>query len=214
MKNLKNPKTWIWLLLLGSLWGVAEVVGGEFLWANDVPFPSVWLTAWGFFILALARGLVPSPGSSSVVGALAALYKLINASPYYCHLLGIVILGIAFDVAATLLLKKETKAVLRRALTGIIGVYTGSAVFAFGITYIIRYDPWVEGGMPRILRHIFVSGSLSAACAAILVPVGIAWGLEAEKATVSSRRPAWASAGAAALIVILWAAGQLVKGHG
>lgn len=211
---MKNPKTWIWLLLFGSLWGVAEVVGGEFLWANDVPFPSVWLTAWGFFVLALARGLVPSPGSSAVVGGIAAFYKLINASPYYCHLLGIVMLGIAFDAAATLLLKKETKAVLRRALTGIIGVYAGSAVFAFGITYLIRYDPWVEGGMPRILRHIFVSGSLSAVCAAVLVPLGIAWGLGAEKSTVSARRPGWAAVGAAVLIIILWAAGQLAKVNG
>jgi hypothetical protein len=201
-------------VLFGSLWGVAEVVGGEFLWANDVPFPSVWLTAWGFFVMALARGLVPSPGSSAVVGLVATLYKLINASPFFCHLLGIAILGIAFDVAATLLLKKETKAVLRRALSGIAGVYAGSAMFAFLITYIIKYDPWIEGGMPRILRHIFVSGSLSAVCAAILVPLGIAWGLGAEKSTVSSRRPAWAAAGAAALIVILWAAGQLAKVNG
>ena len=148
------------------------------------------------------------------MGLVATLYKLINASPFFCHLLGIAILGIAFDVAATLLLKKETKAVLRRALSGIAGVYAGSAVFAFLITYIIKYDPWVEGGMPRILRHIFVSGSLSAVCAAILVPLGIAWGLGAEKSTVSSRRPAWAAAGAAALIVILWAAGQLAKVNG
>jgi hypothetical protein len=211
---MKNPKTWIWLVLFGSLWGVAEVVAGEFLWANDIPFPSVWLTAWGFFVLALARGLVPSPGSSAVVGGVATLYKLINASPFYCHLLGILALGVAFDVAATLLLKKETKAVLRRVLTGIIGVYAGSALFSFLITYIIKYDPWVEGGLPKILRHIFVSGSLSAACAAILVPLGIAWGLGAEKSTVSSRRPAWAAAGATVLIVILWAAGQLAKVHG
>jgi hypothetical protein len=38
---MKNPKAWLWLLLIGSLWGIAEVVGGEFLWANEIPFPSV-----------------------------------------------------------------------------------------------------------------------------------------------------------------------------
>ena len=211
---MKNPKSWLWLLLFGSLWGIAEVVGGEFLWASDVALPSVWLTAWAFFMLALARGLVPAPGSSTAVGAVATLFKLVNASPFFCHLLGIFILGAAFDVMATVLLRKETRLLVRRIATGVLGVYAGNTLFALLITYIVKYDPWVEGGLPKILRHIFVSGSLSALAAAVLVPLGIVWGLGTEKSTARFRRPAWVTTIVVVLVVALWTAGRLAKLHG
>lgn len=211
---MKNPKAWLWLLLAGSLWGIAEVVGGEFLWANDVAFPSVWLTAWAFFVLALARGLVRAPGSSTAVGAVATVFKLVNASPFFCHLLGIFVLGVAFDVVATILLRKETRRLVRRTATGVLGVYAGNALFALLITYIVKYDPWVEGGLPKALNHIFVSGSLSALAAAVLVPLGITWGQGADASTARARRPAWVMTAVGALVVVIWTAGRLAKLHG
>ena len=211
---MKKPKAWLWLLLIGSLWGIAEVVGGEFLWANDVSFPSVWLTAWAFFMLALARGLVPAPGSSTAVGAVATLFKLVNASPFFCHLLGIFILGVTFDIFATVLLRKETRLLVRRIATGVLSVYAGNTLFALLITYVVKYDPWVEGGLPKVLQHIFVSGSLSALAAAILVPLGIVWGLGADKSTARVRRPAWVMTAVGILVVALWTAGRLAKLHG
>ena len=44
---MKKLNIWIYLLFFGSLWGLSEVMGGEFLYANDIPHASVWLSAFG-----------------------------------------------------------------------------------------------------------------------------------------------------------------------
>jgi hypothetical protein len=96
---MRNVKNWLWIAALGSLWGLSEVVGGEAFFKDNIPFASVWLSAWAFFLLGIGRGLMNVPGTSIALGAVAALFKLVNASPYYCHLLGIVCLGLAFDAS-------------------------------------------------------------------------------------------------------------------
>jgi len=204
---MKSSRNWIIFLLLGTLWGAMEVFGGEFLYANDVARSSVWLTAWAFFIMAMGRGLVNVSGSSSVIGAVAALFKLVNASPYYCHLLGIFFLGVFFDVAASYLMKKGRISTLRSSLSGIIGVYGGYALFALVITFIARYEPWVAGGWPKVLDHIFMGGSIAAIAAAVLVPFGYKAGVSGE--TFTSRNPRWAYAGASLVLVALWILGRI-----
>ncbi len=207
---MKNTKNWAWLLALGSLWGMSEVWGGEFLYANGIPHSSFWLSAFAVFLIAVARGLVNVPGSSSALGAVAALFKLANASPFYCHLLAIFLLGVAFDVAATALCRKEGRGlILRGALTGILGAYGGYASFALLITYIIRYEPWVDGGVSRVVNHIFVGGSLAALAGALLFPVGLKIGSEAGKASV--RKPVWSAAGAVATAALLWTLGRIIR---
>lgn len=142
---MRNPKNWVWLLLFGSLWGISEVIGGEAFYRNNVPHASVWLSAWAFLVLALGRGLVNKPGSSTAIGGIAALYKLVYAAPYFCHLLGILILGLTFDVLASVLIKEGRKKSFWPALSGALSAYTGYALFALVITYVVRYDPWVTG---------------------------------------------------------------------
>lgn len=95
---MRNIRSWVWLFLFGSLWGICEVLAGEGLLGKEVPYASVWLSAWAFLVLAVARGVVNKLGSSTAVGAIAAIFKLVNAAPFFCHLLGIFMLGLAFDV--------------------------------------------------------------------------------------------------------------------
>ena len=204
---MKSAKTWIWLLLFGSLWGVVEVVVGEFLFARRVPFASVWLTAWAFLMLAAARGVWNAPGSSSAVGAVASLYKLAYAAPYFCHLLGIFFLGLAFDIFATMLLKDKRAQAWKRSLTGALSVYTGFALFAVLITYIARYRPWVAGGLSRVARHVFVSGSYAALVCLLVVPAGVWIGERGWAA--AARHPRWAFAGALAATIAFWTLGGL-----
>ncbi len=61
-------KTWVLLLMFGSLWGFSEVFAGEFLYSQHIPFASVWLSAFALFVLGLSRGLINRPGSSTVIG--------------------------------------------------------------------------------------------------------------------------------------------------
>jgi hypothetical protein len=206
---MKSSKNWLWLLALGSLWGMSEVWGGEFLYANGIPHSSLWLSAFAIFLIAVARGLVNVPGSTAALGAVASVFKLVNASPFYCHLLAIFLLGVAFDVAASALCRKEDHKFVRGALTGILGTFGGYASFALLITYIIRYEPWVHGGAARVIHHIFVAGSLAALAGTALFPAGLKIGSEAGKATV--RKPVWSAAGAVATAALIWTIGRLVK---
>ncbi len=204
---MKSAKSWVWLLLFGSLWGVVEVVVGEVLFEKEVPFASVWLTAWGFLLLAAARGVLNQPGSSSAVGAVASLYKLAFAAPYFCHLLGILFLGMAFDIFATLLLKDRRALAWKRGLAGALSAYTGYALFALVITYVARYGPWVAGGWPKVANHIFVGGGYAALVCLAIVPGGYLIGERGR--TAFAGHPRWAFAGAWALTIAVWTVGGL-----
>jgi len=204
---MKGLRTWAWILFFGSLWGINELVSGEILFRNQVLSASVWLSAWAFFILAVARGIINKPGTSALIAGIAAVFKMVNAPPFFCHLLAIFLLGVGFDVAASLLIKEGRKTALRQGLSGVLGAYGGYALFALLITYIIRYQYWVNGGAAKVLNHIFVAGSLAAAVSAFLVPLGymvgsLGW-------PVLERHPRWSSIGAAAGLVILWTLGRM-----
>jgi hypothetical protein len=205
---MRDRKTWVLVLMFGSIWGFSEVFAGEFIYAHGVPRASVWLTVFALFMLAFARGLVNRPGSSTLIGALAALFKLVNAAPFWCHLLGIVFIGLVFDLGASAWMKKGQKWRLPAALTGIVTAYGGYALFAVTITYIARYTPWVQGGLPRVMEHVFIGGSLAAISGAFLVPLGYELGLRSETA-VEGRRD-WAFAGSLVVLVVLWTLGRVI----
>jgi hypothetical protein len=205
---MTDTKNWAWLLLFGSLWGISEVAAGGILYASDIPYSSVFLAGWAFFILAVARGVVNKPGSSSLIGAIATLFKLINVAPFICHLLGIFMLGVTFDMMASLLLKKERKISWRSPSTGILASYSGYALFAFVITYIVRYEIWVAGGLSKVMHHIFVNGSVAAAVAAVVVPLGYLVGVSSNELT--ERRPRMVYAGTIAGVIFLWILGRFI----
>ena len=205
---MKDLKTWVLLLMFGSLWGFSEVFAGEFLYSQRIPFSSVWLSAFALFVLGLSRGLVNRPGSSTVIGVTAALFKLVNAAPYWCHLLGIAFLGLVFDLAASVWMKRGQKPGWRTVLSGIVTAYGGYASFAILITYVARYEPWVRGGTARVLRHVFVGGSLAAAAAAILVTLGYAVGTRTEKSRPTE--PGWAFVGSLVALIALWTLGRVI----
>lgn len=204
---MKNKLDWAWLLFFGSLWGISEVAGGGILSGMGIPRSSVLLSAWALFLLAAARGAVNRPGTSTLVGGIATAFKLINASPFICHLLAIFLLGVAFDMAATLFMKKDPRRIGSAALTGAAAAWGGYTLFALIITYVIRYSFWVEAGWSRVSDHIFVGGVMAAVLAAVLAPLGARVGLGS--GVFSRRRPAWSAAGALAGVAIFWFVGRL-----
>jgi len=199
---MRNPKNWLWFILFGSLWGINEVVMGEVLSVSEVPHFSVLLTVIALFILAFARGIINKPGSSTVIGVIAVIFKLANAAPFHCHLLGIFMVGLVFDVLATLLIKSEKTSAIKCGLTGILSAYSGNALFALIITYIIRYDIWTSGGTAKVLGHIFVAGTLTAILAALAVPLGFRLGVTSS--AIADRRPKWTFAGTVVSVFIIW----------
>jgi hypothetical protein len=131
---------------------------------------------------------------------------LVNAS-FVCHILGIFLMGVAFDIAASILLKGDKKSFLRSSLTGTTGAYGGYALFALIITYVVRYEIWVVGGLPKVLDHVFLTGSLAAVVASVLVPLGYVLGLRIRIHTRLESR--WAFSGSLIFAAILWILGRM-----
>ena len=205
---MRNPKNWLWFILFGSLWGINEVMMGEVLSASNVPHYSVLLTVIALFILAMARGIVNKPGSSTVIGVVAVLFKLANAAPFFCHLLGIFMVGLVFDVLASVLMKNEKTSAIKCSLTGVLSAYSGNALFALVITYIIRYDVWTSGGLSKVLGHIFVAGTFTAILAALAVPLGFRLGVTS--GALADRKPKWTYAGTLVSVFIIWILAQVI----
>lgn len=204
---MKSFKYWVWLLLFGSLWGISEVIVGGILFKNTVPYASVWLTAWALFVLAVGRGVLNKPGSSTVIGVFAVVFKLVNTAPFFCHLLAIFLLGVAFDIASTFLMKHERRISYRSIVSGALSACGGYALFALVITYIVRYEYWTVGGLMKVLHYVFVSGSLAALTAAMVVPLGYWIGVN--QGIMAEHRRRWAYTGALVALIILWALGRI-----
>lgn len=205
MRKLRN---WSWLFLFGSLWGINEVVVGSALSQNNIPYASVLLAAYAFLILAIARGILNKPGSSTAIGVFAALFKLSNTVPFYCHLLGIFMIGLTFDVFSSLLMKDERKVSFKCSLTGVLSAYANNALFAVVMTYIVRYEFWAVGGSLKLLDHIFAGGSFTALLAGVVVPLGFWTGVSG--GALIGCRPKWTYAVTLVGIGFLWTLARVV----
>jgi len=189
------------IVLCGGLWGLSEaLLGGRLYAAGFRQAAPVVLAVVAFAILTVGRLHVPWPGSSAAIAALAMLFKFLNEPFFACHLLGIFLLGAAFD-AAWSLARGRTQPIVGAAAT-----YAGFALFALTITYVFRYHYWVVGGWPKVAWHVGVLGTIAAACNAVVVPLAAA--ADKRIAALSARHASWrvwASRAGAAAAAALWA---------
>ena len=158
------------ILFFGSLWGFSEAVFGGLLYYLDVPYSSVYLTMIGFSVLTVAMIYLPGVGILSTIAAVAMLYKFLNTPFFACHLLGILLLGVSYDLFFNILKLKN------RPICAALAAYTGYGLFALMITYMFRYSSWAEGGLSKIFNHVGISGTLAALGCAIVVPLSYRFG--------------------------------------
>jgi len=171
------------LLLFGSMWGFSEATLGEFLYANNLPHASIYLTFVAVAVLAAARASYSFAWTGTVVGLIAMLFKVVNVPFFGCHLLAIALLGTGFDAAYALMARFQDKP-YRSPLVGITANYIGRMLFAVIITYVVRYEYWTAPGLPKVVDYIFISGTVSAVGAMIAAPLG-------ERLTVVMRTLSW-----------------------
>jgi hypothetical protein len=206
---MKKVKPLLWLFLFGSIWGMNEVFLGEILYQNEVLNSAVILTVIALFLLSISRAMINKPGSSALIGAFAVFFRLANTAPSYCHLLGIFLLGVTFDVFSSLLIKNEDTAPLKWGATGMLSAFGNNALFALLITYVFRYEYWVVGGFSKVSHHIFVSGSILTVIAAFLVPLGFFVGKNGN--ILFARRPQWSYASPILVSILLWIVALLLS---
>jgi len=158
------------ILFFGSLWGLSEVVLGGLLYRFDIPYSSVYLTVIGFGILTVARVYLPGRGVASSIAALAMLYKFMNMPFFACHLLGILLLGVCYDLFFNFAKLKNL------AVCAVAATYAGYILFALMMVYVFRYNHWVEAGLPKVLNHVGIGGTLAALGCAVVVPLSHRFG--------------------------------------
>jgi len=150
------------VLFFGALWGLSEAVVGGVFYRAALPFASVPLTLIGLCVLTVARAQLRWAGSATLIAASAMLYKFLNQPFFACHLLGILLLGLSYDVAFGM--------IKGRRLAAAATVYGAFGAFAVLMTFVFRYGPWVEGGATKALSYLLGAGSLAALAGALGVP--------------------------------------------
>jgi len=187
------------LAVLATLWGLSEMLGG----------PTLRLTATALVILAVARIVLNVPGTSLALAGIAVLFRSVNAAPHHCHLVGIGLLGAAFDVTATLLIRQSRHPLLRCALTGATAALLSALLFAATMTWVVRFRSWPEGGLERVGEHVLASGGPAAMLGLVLVPAGVLLGHRLTQ--IATRHPRQMLAATATGCVVLWALGPFVS---
>lgn len=153
------------VLFFSGLWGISEAILGDALYSNSVPYASVPLTIIGFTVMTIAKAYFPQKGTGTLIAACAMLYKFLNVPFFACHLLGILMMGLCYDLFFSVFKIKS------RSLCAAAAVYLNYALFALMISYVFRYEYWVQAGFAGVLRHVGISGSMSALGCAVLVPL-------------------------------------------
>jgi hypothetical protein len=211
-----RKQTVLLILFFGGLWGAAEASLGGALYSIGAPRASVWLTISALLILSVARVYCPTPGSSTLIASCAMLLKFANSPFFGCHLLGVFMLGAAFDLA--LLASRHNlltahRRVIKNAALGAATAYLSFAMFALLITYVFRYPHWPAEGLPRVLDHIFLSGSLAAVGGAVAVPLGARLGeiLKTARFAPFELASRVTTGGMSLLTMLLWIAAACVS---
>ena len=191
------------ILFFGGLWGISEAVLGGALYGANVPYASVPLSLIGFIVLTFAWVYFPRVGTATLIAACAMLYKFFNEPFFACHLLGIFLLGVGYDLCFGVFKIKS------RWLCALLATYLGYAMFAVMITYVFRYHYWVDAGFGKVLGHIGIAGSMAALASAVFVPLSFRLGerLKASCATPFALRLRWAAGGVSVITFGLWAFG-------
>jgi len=174
------------VLVLGSVWGVAELFGKDLLTDFGIGGASIWLAAWAILLLSIGRGVWNTIGSSTIIGFIAAAFKFAGPSTNYCHLLGIAALGLFFDIFASSLLARGGPQWWRHALVGLITAFSARAFFVWYSVSVAQSERWIEGGSQMAFDHVVRGGSVVALAALLLAPLGFRIGKKAAEALSGS----------------------------
>ena len=160
-------KNMLLILFFGSLWGFSEVFLGGDLYGLNIRYASVPLSILALGILGIAYTLIPKSGVPTLIAVVAALFRVVNAGPFFCHLLAIFLLGVGFDIATQLIRERKFS-----WLSGAISAWLGYALFGFTITYVFRYQYWIAFGFLKVIRYIGIDGTFAALGSVVSVWLG------------------------------------------
>jgi hypothetical protein len=186
-KNPMNSKRLVIasFFLFGSLWGLAELGLGRLATHGAIPRAPL-LTACAVFFLVLFRRVWNEPGSSLLLGSLAASFKFLSNPVFGCQIGAVLILAGTFDLFFSFsrqhLDRQEIGAFDRgKSRLGVLAraaatAFVSFVVFGVFARYLLADPHWVAGGVSKLIRFQFLEGILAAVLAlpACLIALGTA----------------------------------------
>ncbi|MEO0260976.1 MAG: hypothetical protein ABIM49_01390 [candidate division WOR-3 bacterium] len=145
-------------LIMGSLWGIGEILIWNFLKILNIGIKSPFVFAYGIFILTLSRKIYDKKGISLLIGLIAISFKFLNSSIFLCQFVAVLIEAICFEIGFLLIPYFKN---FYRILIPLFSTYFSFAGFAFSIVYILKMEGWVKRGKSGIIHYITVNGSLA-----------------------------------------------------
>lgn len=183
------------ILLFGSLWGLAELglARLDFYTFGRAPL----LTAAGIFFLVLSRRVCDVPGSSLLLGTLAAGFKFLNQPFWGCQVAAVLVLAGTFEILfASYRFRGKTEPVPNHErLDGTPIVRAAAAAFlSFSFfVLVVRFglhNPfWIERGLENSARFALLEGG-----GAALLAVPSAWAALKLATTLLAAEQSWSTA--------------------
>lgn len=198
-----TKKQFIWtILLFGTLIGLNETVIGSF----HIQYKSVILSAITLSLFAFARHHVPRIGTTLLVMVIAVLFKLTCLGVSFCKPTMVILLGLGFELFATIFIRKQKLSYLSFILTSVLSslvIFFGFAIFE---TFIVKNEYWVS---EKFNDYVFVKAPLTAAASTLLTLLGvfIIKRLNPEFVNSIFKRPVLSQIVLGLLVVLIWVVG-------
>ena len=216
IKRFRQVDVLIGIVVLGSLWGLAEVILGGAIGAAGLPYRSGILTGFGVGIMGIAVGGFRKPLMLAGIALVAILCKQLVVPilhvPVTCEAnscVAVMLEGLALAGVVSLAGRKLDKGSLVKIASGASAALLAAVAFYFvgmrvaPCRYLLSFDR--PGGFVAFLG---AEGLVWAAFSAILFPLGHRIGarLKDTVLVLGTRKPWSYYAASAALVVCCWAA--------
>jgi len=201
---MKLKRDFLWIILFGSLIGLNETLLG----GMHLPEKSVILSVITLLFLSVGRYLFPGAGTSLLMIAVAVLFKITDLGIHGCKVEGMVMLGVAFEIFATLIIRKGKIKFYFFSIVCMLASLSAFAAFAVMQRYVFHNMFW---DTTKFSDHIFFRGPFTAMTSALFSLLGaiainplIAW-----YDKVLTKNPTAVYAAMSMLIVIFWFLGYI-----
>lgn len=198
-----------WILFFGTLIGLSETLIASY----SIPYRSVVLTSISILLLSIARFQIPKTGTSFLIIAIAVLFKINNYGVYTCStsffLCGptaMLILGVSYEVFASLFIKKDTFKYLHFVLTCVAAAIVTFSIFALMNTYILK--TWDTS---RLTEYILLKSLLTAAFSSVFSLLALYLIKIFKVENAAKYNPYVINSVLGIVVIALWVLGSLTK---
>jgi hypothetical protein len=198
-----TKKQTIWLIVLfGTLIGFNETVIGSF----NIPYKSVILSAITLSLFSYARYYIARIGTSLLIMTLALVFKLTDLGVQFCKPVMLILLGIGFEVFASLFISKKQFKLQGYIFTCVLSSVVVFAGFALFETNIAHNAYWVS---QKFNDYVFVKAPFTAIASTLLSVLGIFVIKRIDTTFVNSffKKPALTQLVMGLFIAVLWIVG-------